>query len=79
MTNLLVAASAILVAYVSYVIVYDVLLHPLARFPGPPLAKVTVYWKAYIECILKKSFCDELRELHERYGKAFMNSNGIMR
>lgn len=69
MLNSLVAVAAALIAYFSYVIVYNVFLHPLAKFPGPLLARVTVYWKAYIECVLKKSFCDELRELHGRYGR----------
>lgn len=66
--NLFAVAFATFVAYFLYTVVYNVYLHPLARFPGPPLARLSIYWKAYIECVLQKSFCDELRELHARYG-----------
>jgi hypothetical protein len=67
-TDLLPVAFAAAVVYGAYSVIYNAYFHPLARFPGPRLAGITTYWKAYIECILKKSFCDELRELHAIYG-----------
>ena len=62
------AALATVTAYALYVVVYNVYFHPLAKFPGPPLAGATEYWKAYIECIASRSFCHELVGLHARYG-----------
>ncbi|KAF5854193.1 hypothetical protein GGP41_006990 [Bipolaris sorokiniana] len=62
------AALAALAAYVVAVLTYNIYLHPLASFPGPPLAGATVYWKAYIECIANRSFCHYLVDLHARYG-----------
>ncbi|KAL1612220.1 hypothetical protein SLS60_000444 [Paraconiothyrium brasiliense] len=64
---LLPAALITFLAYAVYTTVYNVYFHPLAKFPGPPIARTTIYWKAYVECILKKSFCDVLRELHAQY------------
>ncbi|KAL5374850.1 hypothetical protein DPSP01_011602 [Paraphaeosphaeria sporulosa] len=66
--TLLPAALATSAAYVVFIVLYNVYFHPLAAFPGPPVARTTIYWKAYVECILKRSFCDVLRELHAQYG-----------
>jgi len=68
MALLLPAGIAALIAYAIYTIIYNVYFHPLAKFPGPPMAGVTFYWKAYVECIANRSFCHELVELHQRYG-----------
>lgn len=65
---LLSAGLTALLAYVLYAVTYNVYFHPLAKFPGPPLAGATTYWKAYIECIANRSFCHFLVELHAQYG-----------
>jgi hypothetical protein len=66
---LLFTAIAGVVAYIAFNAIYNVYFHPLAKFPGPPIARVTIYWKAYVECIAARSFCHVLVELHERYGE----------
>lgn len=71
---LVLVALISIVGYVVYTAIYNIYFHPLARFPGPPIARTTVYWKAYIECILKRSFCDVLRELHAEYGEILYES-----
>lgn len=68
---LIFAAFATLAVYgvhAVYSVIYNIYLHPLAKFPGPPLARVSIYWKAYIECITSQSFCHYLVELHRHYG-----------
>ncbi|KAF2030401.1 cytochrome P450 monooxygenase-like protein [Setomelanomma holmii] len=65
---LLPAAFATAIAYAVYAVIYNIYFHPLAKFPGPPVAKITTYWKAYVECIQQRSFCHVLVELHELYG-----------
>jgi hypothetical protein len=65
---LLSAGVTLLVAYVVGAVTYNVYLHPLASFRGPPLAGATVYWKAYVECIANRSFCHYLVDLHAQYG-----------
>ncbi|KAK8052918.1 hypothetical protein PG996_012219 [Apiospora saccharicola] len=49
-------------------IVYNVLFHPLRKFPGPPLAGATGLWKAYKEVVLQQNLGQELLELHKQYG-----------
>jgi hypothetical protein len=66
---LLPAALATAIAYAVYAVIYNVYFHPLAKFPGPPIAKATIYWKAYVECIQQRSFCHVLVDLHARYGE----------
>ncbi|KAH7091937.1 cytochrome P450 monooxygenase-like protein [Paraphoma chrysanthemicola] len=65
---LLPAAFATAIAYAVYSVIYNVYFHPLAKFPGPPVAKTTIYWKAYVECVQQRSFCHVLVELHKQYG-----------
>jgi hypothetical protein len=71
------AIVASFVAYAVYTIIYNVYFHPLAKFPGPPLAATTTYWKAYVECIADRSFCHELVELHAQYGETVRHSAQI--
>jgi hypothetical protein len=66
---LLSTALASIIAYIVFNVIFNVYFHPLAKFPGPPLARVTIYWKAYVECIEQRSFCHYLVELHARYGE----------
>lgn len=54
--------SAIFGVYVYY----QFYLHPLARYPGPPLAKLTDFWQAYVCSTLRR--VDYMREAHEKYG-----------
>jgi hypothetical protein len=67
--TLVAVAFATAVAYVVYAVIYNVYFHPLAKFPGPPVARVTTYWKAYVECIANQSFSHVLVELHAQYGE----------
>ena len=46
--------------------VYDVFFHPLAKVPGPLLAKVGCLWKFNAATSLK--FADKLRAVHAQYG-----------
>lgn len=75
---LLSAALATFIAYAVYTAIYNVYFHPLAEFPGPRLAATTTYWKAYLECILSRSFCHELVDLHARYGETVWNSTRMI-
>lgn len=48
---------------------YNTYFHPLAAFPGPKLAAATDLWKAFVECVLNRSFCHVLEGLHGKYGR----------
>ena len=64
--------SLILVAWLSWSLLrafFKLYASPLAAFPGPKLAALTNYWHAFVECILNRSFCDVLADLHEQHGE----------
>ena len=68
-SNAFLACLTAIVAYFVYHVVHNAFFHPLSKFPGPPIAGLTRYWKAYIECIAQQSFCHYLAELHAQYGE----------
>ncbi|ORX95259.1 cytochrome P450 [Clohesyomyces aquaticus] len=63
---LLASIVGVLILYASLVILYRLTLHPLAHYPGPPLARITdihLAWYAYLG-----SRHLEFQRCHERYG-----------
>ena len=66
-TICLLALTAIL-SIAFQTIFYRLWLHPLAAFRGPKAAALTVKWKAFVECVLNRSFTTVLEELHVEYG-----------
>ncbi|RAL10282.1 cytochrome P450 [Aspergillus homomorphus CBS 101889] len=56
----------ILVVYYTGWILYARWLHPLARFPGPPLASISRLW--VILHVARGNAVAEQRELHRKYG-----------
>ncbi|KAL8786839.1 MAG: hypothetical protein Q9195_008032 [Heterodermia aff. obscurata] len=58
---------ALIFLYRALVIIYRLLLSPLAKFPGPKLAAATSWYEAFFD-IRSKNFPDILSNLHDRYG-----------
>ncbi|KAI0441398.1 cytochrome P450 [Xylaria telfairii] len=54
--------------YISVLIVYRLTLHPLARFPGPFLCRVSSIQQCYHEAILNGKFLDKFPKYHRKYG-----------
>jgi hypothetical protein len=48
--------------------VYSVYFGPLAKFPGPKLAAVTLWYEFYYDVILKGRYTFKIKELHKEYG-----------
>ena len=67
-SSVLLVAVVIPLSLIVQKIVYNLYFHPLAAFPGPRVARVTRFWKAYVEAILNRSFVHVLEELHTTYG-----------
>ena len=56
---------------------YNVFLHPLSKYPGPAAAKVTMWWKTYVEVVRQESMVDVLFELHKQFG-AYSPDTGVL-
>ncbi|KIM39662.1 hypothetical protein M413DRAFT_19768 [Hebeloma cylindrosporum] len=42
--------------------------HPLSKYPGPPLAALTLWYKAYYDIVKDGGWSEHIEQLHERYG-----------
>ena len=61
-------AAALIVSF-SAKIVYRLIFHPLAGFPGPKLAAVTRLYGAFFDLRDTSSYVRMLPALHAEYGK----------
>jgi hypothetical protein len=48
--------------------IYRLWFHPLARFPGPFLCRVSYLYQMYFEAIKNGKMLERLPMLHEKYG-----------
>lgn len=62
------AAIGLLSLYVVAGAIYRLYLSPLAKFPGPKLAALTLWYEFYFDVILRGQFTFHIQELHKRYG-----------
>ena len=61
------AASVLLTWFT--IAIYRLFFHPLAAFPGPKLAAITVLYEAYYDVWKGGKYIFKLNELHRKYGK----------
>ena len=67
MWNIVLALEVITVYYVG-VGIYRLFFHPLAGFPGPKLAALTLWYEFYYDVIGRGKYLWKVKELHEKYG-----------
>ena len=50
-------------------------LSPLAKFPGPKLAALTLWYEFYYDVIKGGKYTWEIGRMHEKYGRSIIPSN----
>lgn len=55
-------------AYFVFLAVYRLYLHPLAKYPGPKIAALTVWYEFYYDAIKQGRYTFEIERMHEQYG-----------
>lgn len=63
--------TTIATAFVLYVVLlytYRLTLHPLAKFPGPRLAAVTLWYEFYHDFFHRGQYLFRIRDMHAKYG-----------
>jgi hypothetical protein len=54
--------------YAVCLVVYRLVFHPLAKFPGPKLAAATLWYEFYYDVVKRGQFTFKIKELHDKYG-----------
>jgi hypothetical protein len=57
-----------LTAYYGSLVFYRLILHPLARFPGPRLAAISRWYEAYYDVVLNGQYTSQILKLHKVHG-----------
>jgi hypothetical protein len=63
-----IAAVATWLVYLTGLGIYRLYLSPIAKFPGPKLAAISLWYEFYYEVTLKGQFGFHIQELHKKYG-----------
>lgn len=71
-------AIASLIAFTAYAFslsLHRLYLSPLAKFPGPRLAALTLWYEFYYDVVKKGRYSWKIAEMHEKYGRAQVLNN----
>lgn len=66
--ELLAALICLFVAYAAALVLHRLYFSPLARFPGPKLAAVTLWYEYYYDVVKRGRYTWRIAELHKQYG-----------
>ncbi|KAE8313510.1 putative cytochrome P450 [Aspergillus transmontanensis] len=64
-------AAIIITCYVLYLLclgIYRLFFHPLAQYPGPKIAALTVWYEFYYDAIQRGRYTFQIQRMHEKYG-----------
>ena len=61
-------AAVLAVVYLAYGITWRLLWSPLAKFPGPRLAALTLWYEFYYDVIKNGRYMWEIEKMHAKYG-----------
>lgn len=75
-TRLAILACAVL-DYCVALAVYRLYLSPLARFPGPKLAALTLWYEFYYDVVKRGRYQWKIKEMHEKYGESLMEDSEV--
>ena len=73
LSNFLLALLAF-TAYCVSLAIYRLYFSPLAKFPGPKLAALTLWYEFYYDVVKRGRYTWKTAELHERYGLLLLRS-----
>ncbi|KAJ9300365.1 hypothetical protein DTO271G3_2482 [Paecilomyces variotii] len=66
--SMLASLGSLWIAYLIGLGIYRLYFSPLAKFPGPKLAALTLWYEFYYDVVLRGQYVFHIRDLHKRYG-----------
>jgi len=66
--QLLAIGAGLLVFRIFSAAIYRLYFSPIANFPGPKLAALTLWYEFYYDVIKKGRYTWEIEKMHEKYG-----------
>lgn len=74
--NVSITVGFLLLVYVLYTSIWRLCLSPLARFPGPKLAALTLWYECYFDVFKQGGgmYIWKIDEMHKKYGNALSAS-----
>ncbi|KIV81137.1 hypothetical protein PV11_08581 [Exophiala sideris] len=67
--SLPVVGAGLVVAYFVTISCYRLLFSPLAKFPGPKLAALTLWYEFWYDVVKRGQYLFKIKEMHDRYGQ----------
>ena len=67
-TDIVLFALTLFILYIAALSAYRLYFCPIAQFPGPKLAALTLWYEFYYDVILSGRYQWQIREMHARYG-----------
>ncbi len=61
-------AAILLVLYVVVGAFYRLCLSPIAKFPGPKLAALSLWYEFWCDGVKRGQYTFRIKEMHEKYG-----------
>ncbi|KAJ4417781.1 hypothetical protein N0V82_005947 [Gnomoniopsis sp. IMI 355080] len=68
LTTSVTIAGFCLVVYLAWLVLYRLVLSPIAQYPGPKLAALSNWYEFYYEVLHQGNFTAHIQTLHDRYG-----------
>lgn len=69
LSHLLVAGAGALILHIVFSAIYRLYLSPIAKFPGPKLAALTLWYEFYYDVVRGGQYGFKIADLHDQYGK----------
>ena len=73
--DIIVILSSGFVVYLTCLVVYRLYFSPLAKFPGPKLAAITLWYEAYYDIIKRGQYTRRIAEMHKKYGESTLRNH----
>ncbi len=68
-SSVLVTLAYIFLSYLITTAVYRLYFSPLAKFPGPKLAALTLWYEFYYDVVKRGKYTWKIAEMHKQYGR----------